>query len=205
MEYTDLYKDLSDESVFDSFAAAEPVAESLPHRGTPYEQTGISRNNPLLDYVSPDPNRYTPEMSENDANLLAEYNVGMMLAKMDMFVELGKGGIGEFLVSKDDLQILAEYQTGTPHDENKVRDILSRIEIKKEFENNKTESSLEERELVMKIAKNANLKKRLNGSLKMPTLEEVGVQMFLNKILKLSGNNPKIFGIIGGNIVKKVF
>ena len=203
MEYTDLYNDLGDESLFSDLTPAEPVAESLPRRNVPYEGTGISRSNPLFDYVTPNQNRYTPEMTESDATLLAEYDVDMMLAKLDMFVELGKGGIGEFLVSKHDLEILKEYQVGISHDETIVKDILSRIDIKNEFEKNKTGNSVQERELLMKLAKHDNLKKRANGTLKMPSLETAGFQMFTNRILKLSGNNPRIFGIIGKNIIQK--
>ena len=143
-------------------------------------------------------------MTESDATLLAEYDVDMMLAKLDMFVELGKGGIGEFLVSKDDMQLLANYQLDNRSvSETIIKDILSRIDIKNEFEKNKTGNSIQERELLMKLAKHDNLKKRANGTLKMPSLETAGLQMFTNRILKLSGNNPRIFGIIGKNIIQK--
>lgn len=205
MDYTEFYKDLSAASVFDSIIPAEPVSESLPHRGTAYEATGISRNNPLLDYVSPDPNRYTPEMSVDDANLLAEYEVDMILGQLDLFVELGKGGISEFLVSKRDLQLLADYQLNAKLvNEEVIREILSRIEIKNEFEKNKTGDVSQERNLLIKLAKNDNLKKRANGTLKMPSLQEAGMQMFMNRVMKLSGNNPKIFGILGRNFIQKV-
>lgn len=203
MEFTDLYNDLGDDSVFANLTPAEPVAESLPHRGTPYEGTGISRSNPLFDYVSPDPNRYTPQLSESDADLLAEYEVDMMLAKLDMFVELGKGGIGEFLVSSDDMKILSDYQAGDTSQDDYVRDILSRIEIKNQLEQNKPLNSVQERDLLMKLAKHDNLKKRASGTLKMPTLDQAGMQMFINRFIKLSGNNPKVFAIMGKNIYHK--
>jgi hypothetical protein len=202
-EYSKLIDEVASGSLFNGSEVAEPVPDLLPHRGTPYP----SLDNPLGKFSNPTPsaNPYSPKFSEDDIEIMAEYELDMMMAKTDMATELARGALSAIVATREDIERLERHQSGFDKmNEYDLQKVIERVELKKAFENQNPQNVERERQLLKKVIKYDLQKQAANGSLNMPSMTKMVYQILTNRLMFISGKHPKVFSVLGKTFFSKL-
>lgn len=182
----------------------EPVKELLPQRNIPWDNSEIEQDLEESEFDFMPKREIKPEISEDELNVLAEQEVDLLITQIDLALSVGKGGISELLVSKQDLEKLKNFEMGKEFSSVEIEDIKERIRVKKQFEIAKPDNRKAKVDLLTKIVKADLIKKRQNGTLKLPSVRDFALRIILTEFSEISSRNPLIFSSIGKNIIQKV-